>query len=80
MLDMAGKAVFYKGKKVDMTIKEYELLTLLISNKGKTLTKDYLFKDETLKDTKNSPCDLGKDKFNEIMREQLVEYNRGNNE
>lgn len=37
-------------------------------------------KDETLKDTKNSPCDLGKDKFNEIMREQLVEYNRGNNE
>ena len=45
MLDMAGKAVFYKGKKVDMTIKEYELLTLLISNKGKTLTKDYLFKE-----------------------------------
>lgn len=31
-------------------------------------------KDETLKNTKNSPCDLGENKFNEIMRGQLVEY------
>ena len=35
----------YKGKPVDMTTKEYELMELFTNNKGKALTKEYLFKE-----------------------------------
>ena len=35
--------VTYKGNVLNLTIKEYDLLRLLIENKGKTLGKDYLF-------------------------------------
>jgi len=34
--------VFLKGQKVDLTRKEFELLTLLVQNKGKVLKRDYL--------------------------------------
>ena len=44
-LDMVGKSVMYKGKPVDMTTKEYELMELFMNNKGKALTKEYLFKE-----------------------------------
>lgn len=43
-VDKAGKTVFYKENPVEMTIKEYELLLLLMSNPGKALSKEYLFK------------------------------------
>lgn len=45
VLDQVGKSVTYKGSLVEVTTKEYELLELLISNKGKVMTKEYLFKE-----------------------------------
>lgn len=42
-LDLASGKVSKNGKVLDMTAKEFELLTLLIENKGQTLTKDRLF-------------------------------------
>ena len=39
-IDKQGKAVYYKGTKVDVTIKEYELLLLLMENPGKVMDKD----------------------------------------
>ncbi len=44
-IDKIGQAVYYKEQKLDVTIKEYELLLLLISNKGKVLSKDYIFNE-----------------------------------
>lgn len=44
-IDKIGQSVFYKGKKVDMTAKEYELLLLLMENPGKVLSKEYLFRE-----------------------------------
>ena len=44
-IDKIGQAVYYKEQKLDVTIKEYELLLLLISNKGKVLAKDYIFNE-----------------------------------
>lgn len=35
--------VYKNDKQIEMTAKEYELLVILIENKGKTLTKEYLF-------------------------------------
>lgn len=35
--------VFFQGKPLSLTIKEYDLLLLLVENKGKTLSKEYLF-------------------------------------
>lgn len=35
--------VFYKGNPLAMTIKEYDLLLLLVENKGKTLDKNRIF-------------------------------------
>lgn len=35
--------VMLKGKKLPLTLKEYDLLLLLIENKGKNLSKEYLF-------------------------------------
>ena len=42
-LDLANEAVFKNGEKLNMTAKEFELLKMLIENKGQTLTKEYLF-------------------------------------
>ena len=44
-VDKQGKVVYYKGNKVDVTAKEYELLVLMIENAGKVLDKDYLFRE-----------------------------------
>lgn len=35
--------VFFRGEKLNLTLKEYDLLLLLVENKGKTLNKEYLF-------------------------------------
>lgn len=42
-IDMDAKQVFYQSKELNLTVKEYELLVLLVKNAGKTLNKDYLF-------------------------------------
>lgn len=42
-IDKEAKQVFFKNKKIALTVKEYELLTLLVENPGKTLHKEYLF-------------------------------------
>lgn len=42
-IDKEAKQVFFNNKKITLTVKEYELLTLLVENPGKTLHKDYLF-------------------------------------
>ncbi|MDE6664173.1 MAG: response regulator transcription factor [Lachnospiraceae bacterium] len=42
-IDKEAKQVFFKNNKITLTVKEYELLTLLVENPGKTLHKDYLF-------------------------------------
>ena len=42
-LDLASGTVTKNGRSIDITAKEFELLKLLIENKGQTLTKDRLF-------------------------------------
>jgi len=42
-LDLAAGTVTKSGKAVEVTAKEFELLKLLIENKGQTLTKDRIF-------------------------------------
>ncbi len=44
-IDRQGKQVFCENKPIDMTVKEYELLLLLMENKGKVLSKEYLFRE-----------------------------------
>lgn len=43
-LDKAGKAVYKKDVPLEMTIKEFELLLLLMENKGRALNKEYIFR------------------------------------
>jgi len=42
-LNKANKTVEKNGVPINMTAKEFELLLLLIENKGKTLNKEYIF-------------------------------------
>lgn len=42
-IDLDATSVYYKNKLVTMTVKEYELLRILMENKGKTLRKEWLF-------------------------------------
>lgn len=42
-INKVNRIVYKNEKQIEMTAKEYELLVLLIENKGKTLTKEYLF-------------------------------------
>ena len=42
-LDLAAGTVTKRGNRVDVTGKEFELLKILIGNKGQTLTKERLF-------------------------------------
>ena len=42
-LDIAHEAVFKDGKPVEVTAKEFELLRLLMENKGRTLLKSFIF-------------------------------------
>lgn len=44
-IDKSGNNVFYKDEKLELTIKEYELLLLLVENPGKVLSKEYLFNE-----------------------------------
>lgn len=42
-IDKDAKRVFLRGEELTMTVKEYELLLLLVENQGRTLRKEYLF-------------------------------------
>ncbi len=42
-IDKDAKRVFLREKELTMTVKEYELLLLLVENQGRTLRKEYLF-------------------------------------
>lgn len=42
-LNLVNQTVSKNGKTLDMTTKEFEILKMLIENKGQTLTKDRLF-------------------------------------
>lgn len=42
-INMISRTVFKNNVRIEMTAKEFDLLVLLIENKGKTLTKEYLF-------------------------------------
>lgn len=42
-IDKDAKRVFLREKELTMTVKEYELLLLLVENQGRTLSKEYLF-------------------------------------
>lgn len=42
-IDKEAKQVFLDKKEIAVTVKEYELLLLLVENQGKTLNKDYMF-------------------------------------
>lgn len=42
-INKQNHTVYKKGKLIEMTIKEFDLLVLLVENKGKALTKEYLF-------------------------------------
>lgn len=44
-IEKAAKNVYLREKKLDLTIKEYELLLLLAENVGKVLSKEYLFEE-----------------------------------
>ena len=42
-MDLDAKCVYQNEKQLELNVKEYELLLLLIQNAGKTLNKDYIF-------------------------------------
>ncbi len=42
-INKISRTVYKNNTQVEMTAKEFELLVLLVENKGKALTKDYLF-------------------------------------
>ena len=42
-INKVSNSVYKNNIKIEMTSKEFDLLSLLIENKGKTLTKEYLF-------------------------------------
>ena len=42
-INKINRTVCKNGRPVDLTAKEFDLLTLLIENKGRTLSKEYLF-------------------------------------
>ncbi|MBR6242064.1 MAG: response regulator transcription factor [Ruminococcus sp.] len=42
-INLADKTAEYGGEKLELTSKEFELLSILVSNRGKSLNKDYLF-------------------------------------
>ena len=42
-INKVSRCVFKNDIRLDLTAKEFDLLLLLVENKGKTLTKEYLF-------------------------------------
>lgn len=44
-IDKEAQQVFFNKNKINLTVKEYELLVKLVENPGKTLNKEYLFNE-----------------------------------
>ena len=44
-IDTVARKVFLNDRLLAMNLKEYEILKLLVRNKGKTMQKDYIFKE-----------------------------------
>ena len=42
-INKATRTVYRGGSELELTAKEFELLTLFIENKGRTLSKEYIF-------------------------------------
>lgn len=42
-INKINRTVCKNGKPIDLTAKEFDLLTLLVENKGRTLSKEYIF-------------------------------------
>ncbi|MDD3239122.1 MAG: response regulator transcription factor [Lachnospira sp.] len=42
-IDLDAKCAYQNEKQLELNVKEYELLLLLVENAGKTLNKDYIF-------------------------------------
>ncbi len=57
-INKAGKTVFHNDIQLDMTSKEFELLLLLVENKGKALSKEFLFKEVWGSDSFSEPQTL----------------------
>lgn len=57
-LDLINKAAYIRQKKTDMTPKEFELLLLLMENKGKVMNKEYLFRTVWGSDSFSEPQTL----------------------
>ena len=43
LIDRNARKVYLSGSQIELNVKEYELLLLMVQNPGKTLHKDYLF-------------------------------------
>ena len=43
MIDSDAHKVYIDNKEIELNVKEFELLKILVLNKGKTLNKEYLF-------------------------------------
>ena len=57
-LDVANESVTKNGERLNVTAKEFELLSMLISNKGQTLTKEMLFDRIWGSDSESEPQTL----------------------
>jgi len=44
-VDKNSHSVYFKGNKVDVTVKEFQLLVLLMENEGKVMNKEFLFNE-----------------------------------
>lgn len=57
-LDRVGKTAYVDGARIEMTSKEFELLALLMENKGSVLQKEYLFQTIWGSDSLSEPQTL----------------------
>lgn len=57
-VNQTARSVYRSGQPLGMTAKEYELLVLLMSNKGKALRKEWLFQQVWGADSFSEPSTL----------------------
>ena len=57
-ISKVSRAVYKNGARLEMTSKEFELLLLLMENKGRTLSKEYLFRQVWGSDSFSEPQTL----------------------
>ena len=74
-LDRVNAAAFVNGVRLDMTAKEFDLLLLLVENKGRTLKKEYIFNQIWGSDSFSEPQTLTV--HVKRLREKLGKENAG---